>query len=379
MRGVMRDIGVLQIDSVNVFARSHYMPMFSRIGAYDTADFDTLMFSAGGEYIEYWAHVATLVPASDWSLWNFRMQANRAKYGESADGWVAQNADTMRWVRDELAARGPLRPAEIEDDAHRGARGPWWDWNRVKRALEYMFLFGDVAVAGRRGFERRYGLTEHVIAPEHRAAPVDRETAIRELMSRALASYGVATTADLADYYRVSIADATRALADLRDAGVAMATHVEGWTRNGKPITAWRHRDAIAARSVPAAALLSPFDPVVWFRDRAARLYDFDYRIEIYTPAPKRQFGYYSLPILADGDVVGRIDLKADRAHHCLLVQSAWWERPEHARHAEAVAQELRLAAAWQGLESISVSSWGSAADDLHRALPGAARHERST
>ena len=375
LHGVMRDIGVLQIDSVNVFSRSHYMPMFARLGAYDTSLLDTLIFSADGDYVEYWAHVATLIPVADWSLWGFRMAANRAKYGEGAGGWVSENAATMQWVRDELAARGPLRPAEIEDDAHQGARGPWWDWNRVKRALEYMFLFGEVAVAGRRGFERRYGLAQQVIPAQHLTAPPSRADAIRELMGRALASYGVATTADLADYYRVSIADATRALADLRDAGVALPVHVEGWTRGGKHVLAWRHRDAIAARNVPPAALLTPFDPLVWIRDRAARLYDFEYRIEIYTPAPKRQFGYYSLPILADGDVVGRVDLKADRSRSTLLVQSAWWEDATSARHTEAVAAELRLAARWQGLETISVSTWGSATNDLHAALHGAARH----
>nr|WP_254367556.1 crosslink repair DNA glycosylase YcaQ family protein [Microbacterium sp. NC79] len=373
----MRDIGVLQIDTVNVFSRSHYMPMFSRLGAYDTGTFDDLMFRADGDYVEYWAHAATLVPVADWSLWNFRMEANRAKYGETAGKWVAENAATMQWVRDELAARGPLRPAEIEDDSHQGARGPWWDWNRVKLALEYMFMFGDVAVAGRRGFERRYGLTEHVIPEQHRGAPVAKDDAIRELMSRALASYGVATTADLADYYRVPVAAATKALADLRDAGTAIPTYVEGWQRNGKPIMAWRHHEAAIARSVPPAVLLTPFDPLVWFRDRAARLYDFDYRIEIYTPSHKREFGYYSLPILADGDIVGRVDLKADRARSTLLVQSAWWECPEDRRHAPAVAEELRLAARWQGLEALSVSSWGSATADLRAALPGAARHDR--
>lgn len=371
----MRDIGVLQIDSVNVFARSHYMPMFSRVGAYDPALLDAAMFGEGGDYVEYWAHVATLVPVSDWNLWNFRMVANREKYGEHAGGWVSENAATMQWVREELAARGPLRPAEIEDDAHQGARGPWWDWNRVKQALEYMFLFGEVAVAGRRGFERRYGLAEQVIPAAHRDSPLPRTDAIRELMSRALASYGVATTADLADYYRITIADASSALADLRDAGIAIPTEVEGWSRNNKPLPAWRHREAVAARTIPRAALLTPFDPLVWFRDRAARLYDFDYRIEIYTQAAKRKFGYYSLPVLADGDVVGRVDLKADRARSTLLVQSAWWEADAAAKHAEAVADELRLAARWQGLESISVSSWGTATADLHAALPGAARH----
>lgn len=376
LHAVMRDLGVLQIDSVNVFARSHYMPMFSRVGAYDPAMLDQLMFSADGDYVEYWAHVATLVPVADWPLWGFRMAANRAKYGASAGGWVAENAATMQWVRDELATRGPLRPADIEDDAHQAARGPWWDWNRVKRALEYMFLFGEVAVAGRRGFERRYGLAEHVIPAQHRGTPVPRAEAIRELMTRALSSYGVATTADLADYYRISIADATRAIADLRDAGIAVPTHVEGWNRNGKPVMAWRHRDAIAARNLPAAALLTPFDPLVWFRDRAARLYDFDYRIEIYTPPHRRQYGYYSLPILADGDIVGRMDLKADRARSTLLVQSAWWEDAASARHAEAVAQEIRLAARWQGLQVISVSSWGSATESLRAALPEATRHD---
>lgn len=376
---VMRDLGALQIDSVNVFARSHYMPMFSRLGAYDTSRLDALLFGAEGPYTEYWAHVATFIPIEDWGLWQFRMDALRTKYGEDPKSWYANNAETVKWVRDELAARGPLRPAEIEDDLAASAkRGPWWDWNRVKQALELMFLFGEVAIAGRRGFERRYGLVEQVI-PESARTPVPRADAIRELMARALASYGVATIADLADYYRITQKDAATAVRELEDEGVAVPVTVEGWTRALKPVPAYRHRDAVAPRAVDVTALLTPFDPVVWFRDRAARMYDFDYRIEIYTPEAKRTFGYYSLPILAGDNIVGRIDLKADRAKSTLLVQSAWWEHESHVEHAEAIAAEVRRAAAWQGLENISVSRWGSATESLAGALTGSARHDRGS
>ena len=248
----------------------------------------------------------------------------------------------------------------------------------VKNALEYLFLFGEVAIAGRRGFERRYGLTADVI-PEAARVPVPRADAIRELVGRAAAAYGVATAADLADYWRITDRAAVlRAVGELVDAGILQPVTVEGWESAGRPARAWLHRDAALPRRVDATALLTPFDPLVWFRDRAERLFDFDYRIEIYTPAHKRRFGYYSLPVLIGDDVVGRVDLKADRPRSTLLVQSAWWEggRPAHA--ADRLAAELRAAARWQGLEHLSVGRWGDAADDVAAALGGSARHDRT-
>jgi uncharacterized protein YcaQ len=372
-------MATLQIDSVNVFARSHYMPLFSRVGAYDTAALDRLLFARKSPYVEYWAHMASFIPVADWALFRFRMDESRAKYASKTEGWFGANRATVDWVRAELADRGPLRPAEIEHDAHKGARGPWWDWDVVKHALEHLWIVGDVAIAGRRGFERRYGLAEHVIPADVLAAPVSRPDAIRELMRRASSAYGVATASDLADYWRIRDRRAVlTAIGELEDAGELAPVRVEGWTSAGRPAKAWVHRDAALPRRIDAAAILTPFDPVVWFRDRAERLFDFEYRIEIYTPAPRRRFGYYSLPLLVGDDVVGRIDLKADRATSTLLVQSAWWEHGRPRDAAERVAAEIRTAAQWQGLESISVSRWGDAVDELAAALGDVRRHDRA-
>lgn len=369
-------MGVLQIDSVNVFARSHYMPLFSRVGPYDTAALDRLLFARKAPYVESWAHVAAFIPASDWGLFAFRHEANREKYGTKPDSWFQKHAATVAWVRDELATRGPLRPAQIERDVKEARRGPWWDWDDVKNALEYLFLFGEVAIAGRRGFERVYALAEQVI-PAPGLVPVPRADAIRELVRRAAQSYGVATASDLADYYRIKDRAAiAAALRELEDAGDVRPVTVAGWQSAGRPATAWMHADAALPRRVDATAILTPFDPVVWFRDRAERLFDFEYRIEIYTPAARRRYGYYSLPVLIGDDIVGRVDLKADRAASTLLVQSAWWEHGKPADAAARLAEELRAAARWQGLDAISVSRWGDAVDDLADALPEARRHE---
>ncbi|MDY0911063.1 winged helix-turn-helix domain-containing protein [Microbacterium sp. CFBP9034] len=370
-------MATLQIDSVNVFARSHYMPLFSRVGPYDTAALDRLLFAQRPPYVEYWAHVAAFIPAADWGLFRFRMDDLRAKYGTQPDGWFHSHREIVDWVRAELTERGPLRPAQIEHDAKKGARGPWWDWDVVKNALEYLWMFGDVAIAGRRGFERRYGMAEDVIPAEVLAAPVPRADAVRELVRRAAAAYGVATASDLADYWRLKDRRAVMtAIAELTDSGELQPVSVQGWTSAGRPAKAWVHRDAALPRRVDATALLTPFDPVVWFRDRAERLFDFEYRIEIYTPAPQRRYGYYSLPVLIGDDVVGRVDLKADRASSTLLVQSAWWENGHPADAAARLADELRAAARWQSLEAISVSRWGDAVDDLADVLPEARRHD---
>jgi uncharacterized protein YcaQ len=376
LNAALARMATLQIDSVNVFARSHYMPLFSRVGAYDQAALDRLLFARRPAYVEYWAHVAAFIPAADWGLFDFRMAAMRAKY-QAPGGWFDTHRDIVEWVRAELADRGPLRPAQIEHDAKQGARGPWWDWDVVKHALEHLWLFGEVAIAGRRGFERRYALAEQVIPAHVLAAPVPKDDAIRELVRRAARAYGIATAADIADYWRIADRKAViAALSDLVDAGELHPVTVDGWTSAGRPAKAWLHDEAVIPRRIDAAAILTPFDPVVWFRDRAQRLFDFEYRIEIYTPAPRRRYGYYSLPVLLGDDIVGRVDLKADRARSTLLVQSAWWEHGRPADAAARLADELRLAAAWQGLEEISVSRWGDAADDLAGALPEAGRHD---
>lgn len=380
IRHVRRELArmhVLQIDSVNVFARSHYVPLLSRLGPYDTGLLDRLVLTPsarGPEFVEYLAHEATFVPVADWPLWRFRMDAMRAKHGGEGS-WFAANTDTVSWVRAELAERGPLRPAEIERDLP-ASRGPWWGWDDVKRALEMLWRFGEVAIAGRSGFERRYGLAEQVIPAEHLARSLPHEDAIVELVHRAARASGVATAADLADYHRLRDRRAVHTALDrLVAEGELAPVAVRGWERGGRAVPAWRHRDAVLPRRIDRATVLTPFDPVVWFRERAERMFGFAYRIEIYTPAERRRFGYYSLPLLVGDRIVGRADLKAERATSTLRVQSAWWEpgaaSPEVAERAAAA---LRDAAHWQGLESLSVSDWGDAADDLARVLD-APRH----
>ena len=370
-------MGVLQIDSVNVFARSHYLPGYSRIGAYDPAALDGLvMRRRRPAYVEYLAHEAAFMPLDDWPLWGFRRHAFTERLTRPG-AWAAEphNADVIARVRAELADRGALKPSQIESVVRQARGGPWWDWDHVKNALEHLWRTGEVAIAGRDGFERVYALAEHVIPAELRDDR-PRDDAIRELVRRAAKAYGVATLADLNDYYRFRDQKAVRrAIDDLEAVGEVAPVEVEGWTTGaGRSIPAWLHRDARVPRAIEQTTLLTPFDPIVWFRDRAERLFDFHYRIEIYVPGPKRQYGYYSLPLLVDERIAGRLDLKADRARSTLRVQSAWWEKGV-AADPDRVAAELRRAAAWQGLGHVTVSHWGDAADDIAGAL-AADRHE---
>lgn len=374
MHKVMERLGVLQIDSVNVFARSHYLPLFSRLGSYEPALLDRVFLSRTTHYVEYLAHEATFVPVEDWSLWRFRMDAFRRRWESDPKSWLSQNARTVAWVKDELRTRGPLHPTQLRAGTVRAAAprpaNAWGNRDDVKHALEHLWRTGEVAVSGRRGFERQYALEEQVIPARVRDQVVPREDAIRELVHRAARSFGVATESDLADYYRIRDRRSVRAaIDDLVDNGDLQPVHVRGWERGGRPVPAWLHRDAVLPRRIEAAAILTPFDPVVWFRERALRAFELDYRIEIYVPAHKRRYGYYSLPVLVGDRIVARIDLKADRASSTLRVQSAWWEPQSRIEDAEHLARELALAATWQGLENISVSGWGDAADAVAGAL----------
>lgn len=376
-RGLSRAIermSVLQIDSVNVFARSHYMPLLSRVGPYDTDRLDTLLFGRRTRFTEFWAHQASFIAVDDWPLFGFRMAAHRARHERT--GWFAVDDDTLRRVRAELAARGPLRGGEMGLDPRRAPRGPWWDWDATKRALEYLWFIGEVAIAGRRGFERIYGLVDHVLPSAVLDRTVARDDAVRELVRRAARASGVATAADIDDYWRLGDRRAvTQAIRELQDAGELLPVRVEGWERAGKPLPTWLHRDATIPRRIDAATVLTPFDPVVWFRARAERLFDFAYRLEIYTPPAARRFGYYSLPLLLGDTIAGRLDLKSDRPASTLRVQSAWWEQSRPADAVERAAAVVGEAARWQGLERVSISRWGDATDELAAAI-GTARHD---
>jgi uncharacterized protein len=361
-------MGTLQLDSVSVFARSHYLPLFARLGSYDSAKLDSLLFDRPGRYTEYWAHEAAVIPREDWPLWHWKRQAMRER-ATRTDPWVSQNATLMRWLLAELAEKGPLTVAEVEHDAT-VRRGPWWGWSDVKEGLEHLFSFGDVVSGGRRGFSRIYALPEQVGMNHLHEGAVPRDDAVRELVLRSVRALGVGTIGDIADYHRLKIAPTTAALRELAESGAVEQVTVEGWERNGRALPAYRIPGSRIPRQVTTTALLSPFDPVVWNRDRALRMFGFHYRIEIYTPAPKRLFGYYSLPVLVDDALWGRIDLKSDRTSGVLRVQSAWAEDGVPAGAlAERVAPVLRAAAAWQGLTDVVVADRGNASAAVRAAL----------
>jgi len=355
-------LGLLQLDSVNVFERSHYQPVFARLGPYDKTLLDKLTFARRGRYVEYWAHEAAVIPVEHWPLFRWRMQWFRDYFARVGDDWMAANDETLTWLRAELAEKGPLPASKIERDVEQ-RRGSWWEWDDVKRGLERMFRLGEVVSGGRRNFERTYALPEQVLAPEIIEAEIPRAEAVYRLMAMSAEAHGIGTLSDFADYYRLKQYDSKAALERLVDEGVVREVAVHGWGKK-----AYLHRDARVPRRIEAAALLSPFDPVVWERERALRLFGFHYRIEIYTPAPKRVFGYYTLPVLIDDELVGRIDLKNDRQAKVLRVQSAWREEGARAGIAERIVPALREIAAWQGCESIAVADRG----DLARELAGA-------
>ncbi|WP_308799221.1 winged helix-turn-helix domain-containing protein [Agromyces silvae] len=355
--GVVDRLGLLQIDSVNVFERSHYLPAFSRIGGYDRSALDRLSGSRG-RLVEYWAHQAAFIPRELWPLFAFRREDYRRK-GSDWGGWVAENRELATWLVSELAAKGPMRASEIEHDANE-RRGPWWGWSDVKRTLEWMFRTGEVVCVERRRFERVYALPEQALNPAELGTEVSEPDAFRELVARAALALGIATAADLADYWRMKAAQVRPAIDALVDEGVLIPVTVPGWQTGTRPTPVWLHRDARRPRRIETAAVLSPFDPVVWFRPRTERLFDFHYRIEIYTPEPDRVFGYYSLPVLIDESIVGRVDLKSDRKSGVLRVQSAWVEPGvDPGPVAERLTPVLRRAAAWQGLDRVAVTGRG--------------------
>ena len=351
LRRVLTTVGLVQIDSVNVLTRSQYLPFFSRLGPYDTALLDGLRDRAPRRVLEYWAHEASLVPIEHWP--NFRFRMDRAH----SDAWggmqrvAGEHPDVVAAVLAEVAARGPITARQLEarmthdDDRPREHWG--WNWSIIKRALEHLFWAGEVTSAGRTSqFERRYAVPHRALAPADRwvveARPSENEqfVALMELGARA---HGIGTEQCFRDYARLKPAQARPALATLFETGVLREVRIDGWKR-----TAYVHRDARRPRKVNAAALLSPFDSLVWQRDRVRALFGFDYRLEIYVPAPQRVHGYYVLPFLFGEDLIARVDLKADRAAGVLRVQRLTWEPgrggPEDR---DALAVELDTMARW--------------------------------
>jgi uncharacterized protein YcaQ len=364
LSSVVSRLALLQIDSVNVLERSHYLPAFSRLGPYDKAQLDRLSSGKNPRLTEYWVHEASLIPVEDWPLFRWRMRAYRDQAAADDSHWSRANQPMLEWLRAELAANGPMPASAIEHDANKRS-GPWWGWSDVKIGLETLFRWGEVVSAGRQRFERVYALPEQVFPTELLDRQVSSTEAHRILIGQAARAHGIGTVSDLADYFRLRTTPARAAIAELEDAGELLPVQVPGWGRNGAPGPAWLHRDARLPRRVDAAAVLSPFDPVVWERARAERLFDFHYRIEIYTPKEKRQFGYYVLPVLIGDRLVGRVDLKNDRQAGVLRVQASWAETGAPADTAERLAGVLRQTAVWQGLDRIDVVPRGTLAAGL--------------
>jgi uncharacterized protein YcaQ len=363
------DIGLLQLDSVNVLVRSHYLPVFSRLGDYDRTALDRRGFSAGKDrrLFEYWAHEASLLPFDLHPLLRWRMERARRFIGHTPARAAEHRklASYYRAILKEVERRGPIAASELEDPGERS--GPWWGWHKGKGALERLFQTGEVTAASRRAsFERVYDLTERVIPSEILSLPTPSEPdAIRASALAGAHSFGVATEADIRDYFRLPVGEARVAIAELVEEGALIPVSVDGWD---KP--AYLAAGAAAPRRISATALLSPFDPLVWFRPRTERLFGFHYRIEIYTPQAKRKYGYYVLPFLHEGRLKARVDLKAERAASVLAVRSAHVE-PGADRDGlvPALAAELGRMARWLDLTTVRVSEHGGLAKELARAF----------
>ena len=378
MLGVLRNTKLLQLDSVAAVVRAHYAPVFSRIGAYDR---DLLDEAAWGHstrrprrLVEYWAHEAALIPVQDWPLMRWRMAGFGSGRWGGARRVLEANPALPEQVLETIAVSGPSTAAEVERrlELNRPRRKDHWGWNHsdTKIVCEMLFATGELSVDKRVGFQRHYDLTDRVLPREVVGRRVEESDAVRELVLRAADALGVATEADLRDYYRLRRQQCEPALADLVDAGAVEPVRVQGWDR-----PAYLRAGARIPRRIEGAALLCPFDPLIFFRARTERLFDFHYRIEIYTPAHKRVHGYYVFPFLLDGELVARVDLRADRVNGRLYVPGAFAEpgRPA-ARIAGALAQHLWEMAQWLGLETVEVGERG----DLASALAAAGVRQRA-
>ncbi len=349
LRRTITRLALHQIDSVNVCARAHYLPAFSRLGGYDRTFLDGAAWGPRGQrrLFEYWAHEASLLPLELHPLMRWRMA--RAERGEA--GWkglrvfASERRTEVETILSRIRDEGPMAASDFE---HGKSRSGWWEWGAAKQALEWLFWSGRITTATRRrGFARVYDLAERVIPAAIRDLPTpDPAEAQRRLTAIAARALGVATAGDLRDYFRLGLDESRAAIAALVEDGTLLPVTVAGWRQ-----PAYLHAEARRPRRIAGQALLAPFDPLIWERSRTERLFDFRYRIEIYTPAHKRLHGYYVLPFLMDGALVARVDLKSDRRGGRLLVQQAHLETDAPPETSERLTAELATMADWLGLD----------------------------
>ncbi len=359
-------LGVVQIDSVNVVSRTHYLPAFSRLGAYPRELLEELAWARKRPLFEYWAHEASLLPLSTQPLLRWRMEDAREGVGtwKGIARFMRERRAFLDRVLEEIAARGPLSASELEM-GHKG-EGGWWGWSEAKRAVESLFWAGELTTATRRGtFERVYGLPHKVLPAAVHAAPTPpRDEAQRQLVAIAARAMGVATERDLRDYFRMGVAETRARVGELVEAGDLTPVTVKGWRE-----PAYLDPAARRPRKIAAQALLSPFDNLIWFRERTERMFGVRIRLEIYTPAEKRTHGYYVLPFLEGDAITARVDLKADRKAGVLIVQASHAEPWASGDTPANLAAELRRMAAWLGLESVRVEPKGDLAAALRDVL----------
>jgi uncharacterized protein YcaQ len=365
LAATIRQLGLVQIDCVNILVPAHYQVLFSRHGPFDRLHLDDLVYRSR-QFTEQWAHEASIIPVTTWPLLRHRMECHRVRpYG--FENFIAENPAYVTWVLEQVRARGPLTADTLPPPDGHTRLGPEHWFRSIPRAvLEAYFGQGVLAVANRLpNYARVYDLAENVLPADLLCRRVQLEEAQRQLLQQAARAHGVAAAGDLADYYRLSIGESRPRLAELVEAGVLRQVAVEGWREPG-----YLHRDAQLPRQVKGTALLSPFDPVIWSRQRVARLFNFDYRFEIFVPAAQRKWGSYVLPFLQGERLTARVDLNADRGMRRLLVVAAYGEPDADARTVvPALVAELKTLAAWLGLNRVAACCRGNLGRPLAAAL----------
>ncbi|MDB5723898.1 MAG: hypothetical protein JWQ16_652 [Novosphingobium sp.] len=355
LRRTIDRLGLHQIDSVNVLTRAHYLPAFSRLGSYDRAllERDAWGPKRQRRLFEYWAHEASLLPLGLHSLFRWRMaRAERGEIGYQAlRRFATDRRAEAQAVLDRIIRDGPMTAADFEDGK---SKSGWWDWSHTKHALEWLFWSGQITTATRRAsFARVYDLPERVLPQAVLDLPTpNAATAQRTLIDHAARALGIATSAELRDYFRLKPDEADHAIAGLAEDGALVPVAVEG-----TPLKSWLHRDARLPHKIQGAALLAPFDPLIWERARTERLFGFRYRIEIYLPQDKRSHGYYVLPFLLDEALVARVDLKADRQAGILRAHRVTLEAHAPPDTLSHLGRELERMATWLQLDSVQTGT----------------------